>query len=84
MFVLLKGGIYNVHRWTGLRWHDIRTNFHDDRFSDLINITVITATILEAVLLVLLIEGIYEAVEVTSCGMIYKVSWTLVQAFKHY
>jgi hypothetical protein len=39
--------------------------------SHLINITVITATILQAMLFVLLFEGIYEAVQITSCGMIY-------------
>jgi hypothetical protein len=40
----------------------------------LVNITVITATILEAAILIVLVEGIYEAVEVILRGMIYKVS----------
>jgi hypothetical protein len=38
----------------------ICTKFHDDRFRHLSNTTVITATIGEAIILVLLIEGIYE------------------------
>jgi hypothetical protein len=63
MLVLLMGGIYEVRRWNWLRWHDIHihTKFHDDRFRLLSNITVITAIIWEAVMLALLIEGIYEA-----------------------
>jgi hypothetical protein len=51
-------GIYDVHRSNGLRLHDIRTKFYDDRFRNLSNITDIIATISEAVMLVLLIEGI--------------------------
>jgi hypothetical protein len=48
----------------------IHTKFHDEGFRHLKNITVITATIWEAVMLVLLIEGIY-AVEMASCDVIY-------------
>jgi hypothetical protein len=54
------GAIYDVRRWNGLMWHAICTKFHDDRFKHLSIITAITATILEAVMLVLLIGGIYE------------------------
>jgi hypothetical protein len=43
-----------------LRWYNIRTKFHDDRFRHLSNITVITVTIRDTVMLVLLIEGIYD------------------------
>jgi hypothetical protein len=60
MLVLLMGGIYEVCRLNGLRRHDMHTKFHDDRFRHLSNITVITATIREAVMLVLLIERIHE------------------------
>jgi hypothetical protein len=45
MLVLLMGGIYELSRLNGLRWHDIHTKFHDDRFRNLSNITVITTTI---------------------------------------
>jgi hypothetical protein len=45
-----------VRFWNGLRSHDIRTKFREDRFRDLSNITVITATIWGAVMLVLVIE----------------------------
>jgi succinate dehydrogenase hydrophobic anchor subunit len=45
MLVLLMGVIYEVHRLNGLRWHDIRTSFHYDRFRYLSNTKVITATI---------------------------------------
>jgi hypothetical protein len=31
--------------FNGLRWDDIHTKFHDDRFRDLANMTVIIATI---------------------------------------
>jgi hypothetical protein len=46
-------------KWTQ---HNIRvyTKIHDDRFRHLTNVTVISATILESVILVLLVEGIYE------------------------
>jgi hypothetical protein len=32
VLVLLMGGIYETHYWHSLRWHDIHTKFHDDRF----------------------------------------------------
>jgi hypothetical protein len=32
MLILLMGVIYNVHRWDGIRWHDIHTKSHDDLF----------------------------------------------------
>jgi hypothetical protein len=66
------GRIYEVSCWNGLRWHDIHTKFHDDQFRCLSNITVITATIWEAVMLALLFEGIMKhAVEIASRGMVY-------------
>jgi hypothetical protein len=52
--------IYDVHRSNGLRWHDIRTKFYDDRLRHLSNIMEITATISEVVMLVLLTEVICE------------------------
>jgi hypothetical protein len=33
MLVLLKGGIYDVHRWDGLMWHNVHIKFHEDGFS---------------------------------------------------
>lgn len=56
----MKGKIYNIRRWNGFRWHDLCTKFHDDRLRHLSNITVITATIWEAVMFVLLIERNYN------------------------
>jgi hypothetical protein len=79
--VLLMGGIYEVHRWSGLRCHDTHTKFDDDRFRHLSTITVITATIWEAVILVLLIEATMEyAVEMASWGMIYIPSFMKIGA----
>jgi hypothetical protein len=43
-----------------LSWHDTRTNFHDDQFRLLSNITLITATIWELVTSALVFEEIYE------------------------
>jgi hypothetical protein len=72
MLVLLIGGIHDIRRSNGLRWHDVHTKFHGDQFKYLRNITVITATIEETVMLVLLTEEINEvSVEVVSCGIIY-------------
>jgi hypothetical protein len=71
VLVLLMRGMYDLGRWNGLRRHDIRSKFHDDWNRHLSMITVIAATIWEALMLVLLIEGIYEvASEMASCGMI--------------
>jgi hypothetical protein len=39
MLVLLMGGIYEARSWNGLRWHEMRTKFHDNCFRYLINIT---------------------------------------------
>jgi hypothetical protein len=47
----------------GLKWYDMHTKSHDNRFRYLSNIAVNTATILEAVMLVLLIEGISEVID---------------------
>jgi hypothetical protein len=44
MLVLLMKGIYEVRHRNGLRCLDIGTNFHDDQFRRLSNITVTTAT----------------------------------------
>jgi hypothetical protein len=60
VLVLLTGGLYDVRRWNGLRWHDMHTKFHDNQFRQLSNIAVVTATVLEDIMLLLLIEGIYE------------------------
>jgi hypothetical protein len=43
--VLLTGEIYEAHHRDGLKWHDIHSKSHDDRFRHLSNIAVITATI---------------------------------------
>jgi hypothetical protein len=55
---LLSRG-YGVSLWDDLKWHDIRTKFHDDRLEHA-DIKVIFSTILEATMLVLLIGGVYE------------------------
>jgi hypothetical protein len=60
MLVLLMIGIYTARRWNGLRGHDISSKFHGNRFRHLSNITVITATNWEAVILILLIGANYE------------------------
>jgi hypothetical protein len=44
---------YKVYRWNGLRWYDIGTKFHDNKFRHLSNITVIITKIWEDVMLVL-------------------------------
>jgi hypothetical protein len=70
--VLLTREFYDVCHWNGVRGQDIYTKFNDDRFRHLSVITVITATILEVVMLVLPIEGILKyTVQMTSCGIIY-------------
>jgi hypothetical protein len=51
---------YDVRRWGGFMPHDILTEFHDVRFRYLSNITIITTIISEAVMFILLVEGIYE------------------------
>jgi hypothetical protein len=53
----MMGGIHQVRRSDGLRWHDVYTRFHrhSSRYSR--NNTVITSTISEAALLVLLMGG---------------------------
>jgi hypothetical protein len=56
----------------GLRWDDIYSKFHENRFGHLSNITVTTATICEDVMLVLLMGRIYDlAVEMDSRVNIY-------------
>jgi hypothetical protein len=60
VLVLLMGVIYEVHRSDGLRWHDIHTKSHDDRFRHSINFKGSTSTVREAVMLVLLMRGIYD------------------------
>jgi hypothetical protein len=32
VLVLVSGLIYEVHRWDGLRWHDLHTEFLEDWF----------------------------------------------------
>jgi hypothetical protein len=60
VLVWLMGRTYEERLWDGFRWHDIHTDFHDDRFRHSIYIKVITKTICEAVVLVLLMGRIYE------------------------
>jgi hypothetical protein len=60
MLVLLMEGMHEMHRWNGLGWEDVCTKGHGDWFTHLSNITVITATIWEAVMLVLLMKGFME------------------------
>jgi hypothetical protein len=58
--VWLVGRFYEYEALSvnGLRSRDILTKFREDRFTHLSNITVITATVFEAVMLVLLNEEI--------------------------
>jgi hypothetical protein len=58
--VLLMGVTYEVHCRDGLRWHDIHTKFHEHWFRHAGNIKVITLTISEAAVLVLLMGMIYD------------------------
>jgi hypothetical protein len=53
--------IYEVHHWYGLRWHDTRTKFHEDRFGHSGNIQVITPIFcgVKVFVLVLLICGLW-------------------------
>jgi hypothetical protein len=59
MLVLLIKRISEVRRWHDLRWNDVHTKGHDERFGLSNNIKDITSVVWEAVMLVLLIEGIY-------------------------
>jgi hypothetical protein len=45
MLVLLMGRIHDVCCWDEIRRHDIGIKFHDKRFRNLSNITVIASTI---------------------------------------
>jgi hypothetical protein len=60
MLVLLMRRIYKVRRWDGIRLHGIHTKFYDDPSRHWSIIEVITLTIWEAAILVLLMRGIYE------------------------
>jgi hypothetical protein len=61
----------------------VRTHFHDDRFGYLSNITVITATIFEAVNLVILIKRFMEyVVELNSCGMKVRIAILAILRFR--
>jgi hypothetical protein len=62
MLVLLVWGILEVLLWDVLRWHDIYeyTEFHSDRFRHSSNVKVITSTIWEPAVFVLLSGGICE------------------------
>jgi hypothetical protein len=59
VLVLLVGRISEVHRWDGLRLHDVHTKFNYDRFRHSSNIKGINSTIWEAIVLVLLMRGVY-------------------------
>jgi hypothetical protein len=52
--------IYEVSYGDGLKWHDIHTKFYQIWFKHSSNIKVITSTISEAAMLVLLMGGIYD------------------------
>jgi hypothetical protein len=61
VLVLLMGVIYEVrsmkyevHNWDYLRWHNIRTKFHEDMFGNSGNIKVFPSTIWEVIVLVFL------------------------------
>jgi hypothetical protein len=54
MLLLLMGGIYEVRRLDGLRWHDTRVKLSGDWLRRSSNIKVITATFSEAENLLLL------------------------------
>jgi hypothetical protein len=58
MLVLSMGVIYEVSRWYGLKWHDTRTKFLEDVFGHSGNIKIITSTIWEVSVLVLLLGRI--------------------------
>jgi hypothetical protein len=45
VLILLMGVIYEVYRSDGLKWHDMHTEFYDDRLRHSSNIKVITAII---------------------------------------
>jgi hypothetical protein len=55
MSVLLMGLICEVHCWDGLGWQEKHTKFHVGWFGHSGNIKVITSTIWEAAVLVLLL-----------------------------
>jgi hypothetical protein len=58
--VLLMGMIYDVHRCDGHRRHDIHTKFHEEWFGHSGNGNVITSTIREAAVFVLLMGRVYD------------------------
>jgi hypothetical protein len=60
MLVLLMARIYDKHRCDGFMWHDILTKFHEDCYRRSSNIEVFPLEIWKAVMLVLLMKGIYE------------------------
>jgi hypothetical protein len=69
-FMKIGTGVQAILRFRlrNLRGRDIGITDGRDRFRNFSNITVITATIWEAVMLVLLIEGIYEVSrDMSSC-----------------
>jgi hypothetical protein len=71
VLLLLMGMIYEVCCWDGLRWHDAHMKFYEDGFCYSGNTEVITSTIWEATVLVLLMKGmIMYAAAVTSDGII--------------
>jgi hypothetical protein len=59
VLVLPMETIYDEWRWDDLRWHDthVYNKIHDDRFRKSSNIKVITSTVWDAVVLVLLVTG---------------------------
>jgi hypothetical protein len=60
MLVLLIKGIYEVFCLVGFIWHDIHTRFHENLHRHPSNIKVLPKKISGNVILVILMEGIYE------------------------
>jgi hypothetical protein len=69
--VLLMGVIYEVHHCDGLRWHDMHTKFHEGLFGHSDNIKVITSTISEAIVLVLVVRTIIYVTDMASGSIMY-------------
>jgi hypothetical protein len=57
VLLLLMGLIYKIQISDGLRWDDIHTKLHEDWFGHSGNIMVITSSISEVVVLVLLMRA---------------------------
>jgi hypothetical protein len=68
-----------------LRWQDILTKSHDDRFRHSSSINSKTSTLSEAIVLVLLTRGIYDARHSRDFKFYtYQTSWRLAHACEQY